>query len=170
MKIPDWNSYFMTMAYLVASKSKDRRTHIGAVVVGSKNEVRSIGYNGFVRGLNDDVPERYTLPEKYFWVEHAERNAIYNATLIGVSLEGCKMYTNGVPCMDCARAIVQSGIERVIVDEEWSKNNSKKWEEHAKRSLKMFEEIGVKIIYWKGKLIETHKFRNGHKILKNTNL
>ena len=125
--------------------------------------MRSIVYNGFVRGLNDNVPERDTPPEKYFWFEHAERNAIYNATLIGVSLDRCKMYTNSVPCMDCVRAIVQSGIERVIVDEEWDKNNSKKWEEHAKRSLEMFEEVGVKIRYWKGKFVETHKFKNGHK-------
>lgn len=163
MKIPNWDTYFMTMAYLVASKSKDRRTHIGAVVVGSKNEVRSVGYNGFVRDLSDEVTERYVSPEKYFWFEHAERNTIYNATLIGVSLNGCKMYTNGIPCMDCARAVVQSGIIEVIVDEEWNKFNSKKWDEHAKRSLRMFEEVGVKIRYWKGKLVEVHKFRRGIK-------
>ena len=48
-----WDDYFMTMVYLVASKSKDKRTKIGAVVVGPNKEIRSTGYNGFVRGLDD---------------------------------------------------------------------------------------------------------------------
>src|SRR3990167_9663054 len=99
----NWDDYFMTMVYLVASKSKDERTKIGAVVVGQRKEIRSTGYNGFVRGLNDFAPERHAREEKQYWFEHAERNALYNATLIGVSLADCIMYTNRVPCMDCAR-------------------------------------------------------------------
>ncbi|RLG16245.1 CMP deaminase [Candidatus Pacearchaeota archaeon] len=161
MDIPSWDDVFMTMVYLVASRSKDKRAHIGAVVVGPKNELRSAGYNGFVRGLNDFVPKRYEKPEKYHWFEHAERNAIYNATLMGVSLEGCRMYTNGIPCMDCARGIVQSGIKEVIVDKEWNDLNSEKWEEHSKRSLEMFEEVGVSVRYYEGPFLELYKFHHG---------
>jgi len=69
-------------------RSKDKSTHVGAVVVDDLNIVRSMGYNSFVRGINDDVPERQERPEKYFWFEHAERNAIYNSQL---SLRGCRM-------------------------------------------------------------------------------
>jgi dCMP deaminase len=161
METPSWDDYFMTMVYLVASKSKDKNTHIGAVVVGPKNEVRSVGYNGFVRGLKDDVPERQQRPEKYFWFEHAERNAIYNATLMGVSLENCKMYTNGVPCMDCARGVVQSGIREVIVDYEWDKDNSDKWRENAERTSQMFQEVGVGVRYYNGYFMKIAKFKNG---------
>ena len=157
----NWDDYFMSMAYLVASKSKDERTHIGAVIVGNNNEVKSTGYNSFVRGLNDNVLERQKKPEKYFWFEHAERNAIYNATLIGTSLKGCKMYTNGISCMDCARGIVQSGILEIIIDEEWEKSNQGKDLEHSKRTLQMFNEVGIKIKYWKGKLLNVEKFRRG---------
>ena len=116
-------------------KSKDKNTHIGAVIIGPDNELRSTGYNGFVRGLNDDVEERQESPEKYYWMEHAEKNAIFNAARVGIPLKGCRMYTNGVPCMECARGIVQSGIEEVIVDEAWDRTNSEKWAENAKRSL-----------------------------------
>ena len=157
----EWDDLFMTMVYLVAAKSKDQRSHIGAVVVGPDNEMRSTGYNSFVRGLNDDVPERQKKPEKFFWFEHAERNAIYNATLIGASLKDCRMYTNGIPCMDCARGVVQSGIGEVIVDGNWDKDNSERWGEHARRSLEMFKETGVGVRYYYGGFVEVCKFRRG---------
>ena len=163
--VPSWDNYFMSMVYLAASKSKDERTHIGAVIVGKDNEIKSTGYNSFVRKLRDDVLERQKKPEKYFWFEHAERNAIYNATLIGTSLKGCKMYTNGIPCMDCARGVVQSGILEVIVDKGWNKTNKGEDLEHSSRTLKMFEEVSIKLRYWEGKLLNIEKFRRGE-ILK----
>ena len=158
---------FMNMVYLMASLSKDKSTHLGAVVVGPDNEIRTMGYNGFVRGLEDNIPERQERPEKYFWFEHAERNAIYNATLIGASLKGCKMYTNGVPCADCARAIIQSGIKEVIIDSVWNENNTEKWSESAKRSLQMFSEVGIKVKYLKVKLMKLVKFKGGKIIDKS---
>ena len=161
----NWDDYFMSMVYLAASKSKDERTHIGAVIVGKDNEIKSTGYNSFVRKLRDDVLERQKKPEKCFWFEHAERNAIYNATLIGTSLKGCKMYTNGIPCMDCARGVVQSGILEVIVDKGWNKTNKGEDLEHSSRTLKMFEEVSIKLRYWEGKLLNIEKFRIGE-ILK----
>ena len=144
-----WDQYFKEMAELTAKKSKDRNTHIGAVIVGPDNEVRSTGYNSFPRGINDDLDERQERPEKYFWFEHGERNAIFNAARHGVSLKGCRMYLNcGVPCADCARAIIQVGIVEVIVpqfESITSTTNRQKWTDSAKRSLQMFEEAGVKI-------------------------
>ncbi len=160
MKI-DWDDYFMTMAYLVAMKSKDERTHIGAIVVGPRKEIRSTGYNGFVRGSNDSIPERQLSPEKHYWFEHAERNAIYNATLMGVSLEDCIMYTNGIPCMDCSRGVVQSGIKEVVVDKKWNFGNSPKWREQNKRAVEMFKEVGVNLRYYDGNFIEIKKMNDG---------
>lgn len=157
----NWDDYFMSMVYLVAAKSKDKRSHIGAVVVGEDNEIKSTGYNSFVRRLNDNIPERQEKPEKYYWFEHAERNSIYNATLIGTSLKGCKMYTNGIPCMNCARGIVQSGIKEVIVDKFWDDGNQGDDLENSRRTLEMFNETGVKLRYWKGNLLNLEKFRRG---------
>lgn len=156
----EWDDYFMTMVYLVASKSKDERTHMGAVVVGPNKEIRSTGYNGFVRGLNDLVPERQEKGEKDYWMEHAERNAIYNATLVGASLKDCIMYTNGIPCMPCANGIVQSGIREIVVDSTWS-GNSEEWGERNKRTLETFGEVGVKLRYHKPSFIEIVKYNDG---------
>lgn len=152
-----WDDYFMTMVYFVASRSKDKRTHIGAVVVGPRKEVRSTGYNGFVRGLNDDVPERHEKEEKQHWFEHAERNAIYNA---GRSLEGCTIYTQGVPCMDCARAIVQSGIVEVVVDKNWP-TNSKEEIERNKRTREMLGEVRVGLREYEPNYIKIEEFNDG---------
>ena len=111
-----WDDYFMTMVYLVAMRSKDESTHVGAVIVGPNKEIRSTGYNSFPMGINDDVPERQERPEKYFWFSHAERNAVYLAARVGIPVEGCTMYTNGIPCTDCAFAVIQAGITEVVVD------------------------------------------------------
>ena len=150
----------MTMVYLVASRSKDKRTHIGAVIVGPRREVRSTGYNSFVRGLNDSVHERHQKGEKQYWFEHAERNAIYNALLNGTSVVGCTMYTNGIPCMDCARGIVQSGIAEVVVDKKWL-TNSDEWTERNKRTLEMLGEVGVNLREYKPEYIRIVKMNDG---------
>jgi len=149
----------MTMAFLTAMKSKDKRCHNGAVVIGPHNEVRSIGYNGIPRGVKDYIPKRHEKPEKYYWYEHAERNAIYNSNLVGISLHGCKMYVTAIPCPDCARAIIQSGIREVIVDKEFNDWNSDKWVEHEKRTRVMFNESGVKLRYYKEQILKVEKYR-----------
>jgi len=161
----NWDDYFMSLVYEVATKSKDERTHIGAVIIGPDKEIKRTGYNSFVRGLCDHVESRQEKPEKYFWFEHAERNAIYNAALIGTSLKGCKMYTNGIPCMDCAKGIIQTGIIEVIVDKKWNEGNGDTWSEHSKRTIQMFDEVDMKLTYWSGELIQIEKFRRG-KIIK----
>jgi dCMP deaminase len=160
MKKINWDDYFMTMVYLVAMRSKDKSTHIGAVIVDDLNVIVSVGYNSFVRGINDNVPERQERPEKYYWFEHAERNSIYNAC---GSIRGCRMYTNGIPCMDCARGIVQVGIKEVIVDAEWNAENKDKWVENAERTVVLFGEAGIKIRFLEGELVEIYKFRRGKK-------
>ena len=119
---------------------------IGAVIVGPDNEIRSTGYNSFPKGLNDDLQERQERPEKYYWIEHAERNALYNAAKIGVSTKNCVMYLNcGVPCCDCARGIINAGIKTIYVCEK-DITKSDHWLEHSKRSQIMFEESGVEVI------------------------
>ena len=108
----EFYEYFIKLADVVAEKSKDRSTKVGVVVVGPDREIRSTGYNGFPRGINDDIDERHERPAKYDWTEHAERNAVYNAARMGQSLKDCTMYFNWepCPCVDCARAIIQAGI------------------------------------------------------------
>ena len=109
-----WDQRWMDLARLVASWSKDRSRKVGAVIVDERNSVVSLGWNGFPRGLDDDVEERHERPTKYQFTEHAERNAIYNAASIGARLLGCRIYVPWFPCADCARAIIQSGLTEMI--------------------------------------------------------
>jgi len=163
MKKISWDDLYMTMVYLVAMKSKDESSHIGAVVVGPDNEIRSIGYNSFPRRIKDDVAKRQKRPEKYAFFEHSERNAIDNAALVGIALKGCRMYTNGIPCVECTRGIINVGIKEVIVDKIWDDNNVYKWKEEAKISSVMFSEAGVKLRFWEGSLLDIYRFRRGEK-------
>lgn len=149
-----WDDYYAEMAKLISVKSKDQSTNIGAVIVGPDEEIRSSGYNSFPRGLDDYRSHRYERPEKYYWFEHAERNAIYNAARHGCSLKDCKMYLNCyVPCADCARGIIQVGIKEIILGQGHVSSQSK-WVDQALRSLYMFRECGVSLRYPNGKNLD----------------
>ena len=143
-----WVEYFYKIADQVKEKSKDNHTKIGAVIVGKDKEIVSTGYNSFPRGIEDNKKERQERPEKYYWFEHAERNAIYNAALIGVSTKCCTMYlTCGIPCADCARGIINAGIIRIFAVRD-GEAKSQKWKDSAERSMEMFKEAGVDVQWY----------------------
>lgn len=152
----DWDQYFMSLVFLLAMKSKDQSTHIGAVVVSDDNTILATGYNSFPRGCNDDVAERQERPEKYFWFEHAERNAIYNAARKGHKLEGARLYTNGVPCIDCARGVVQAGIKEVIVSDLFDSHFrlQPKWVTSSEKSFELFKECGIIVRTYSGPIVD----------------
>jgi len=141
--VVDWDARFMALAQFVGDWSKDRSTKVGCVIVGPNNEIRAIGYNGFPRGIADDAEERHSRPAKYLWTEHAERNAIYHAALIGVALKGCRMYLPWFPCMDCARAIVQSGLSELIAFS--PELGHPKWGKDFQASMALLREAGVHV-------------------------
>lgn len=146
----NWDEYFINIAEAIKKKSKDDSTKIGALIVGEDKQILSAGYNSFPRGINDDIPERQERPEKYYWFEHAERNAIYNAARLGVPLKGSTIYvTTGICCADCARGIINVGIVRVYMKKSsMDFSNPTKWEESGQRSIQMLIEAGVEIIYY----------------------
>lgn len=125
-----------------------RRPKSAAIVDGPDREIRSTGYNGLVRGVDDNKPERLERPTKYDFFEHAERNAVYNACLIGASLKGCVIYVTSMPCPDCARAIIQSGIKMVVTykpgfDRKCAANT---WRDKLVFSEEMFKEAGIEYL------------------------
>lgn len=111
-----WDHYYLDLAKVVATKSKDPSTKCSAICVTQDNSTLSTGFNGFPRGVNEDIPERWERPLKYDFVAHGERNAIDNAARVGISLRGAKMYLNYRPecCTECTKAIIQAGITEVI--------------------------------------------------------
>jgi dCMP deaminase len=160
MKI-NWDEYFFNICEEVRKKSKDRSIKVGCVIAGQDNEIRSTGFNGFPRGVFDDDDKEFVLarhqrPEKYLWTEHAERNAIFSAARVGIPLKDCKIYVDWIPCADCARAIIQTGIQTVIVDGRNFENKwsfwKDRWVEHMICTIKMFKESNVKLNIWEGRM------------------
>jgi dCMP deaminase len=142
-----WDERFVALAKFMGGWSKDRSRKTGAVIVGPGNEVRSLGFNGFPRKVNDSVDARHERPTKYKWTEHAERNAIYNAARSGTSTLDCRMYSDWYPCMDCARAIIQAGISKLICKEpDW---NDPIWAKDFAEVPTMLEEGGVQVVFVK---------------------
>lgn len=142
MTNPKWDIRYLGLAREVSSWSKDPSSKIGAVAIGHKGQVLSQGYNGFARGIRDDLAPRWELKEyKYKFVVHAEMNAIYNATYNGVSLDGATLYIWGLPCCsECAKGVIQVGIKRVVMPK---KDYPEQWVESFKLSETMFSEAGV---------------------------
>lgn len=145
-KTADWDTRWMGVAREIGRWSKDRSRGVGCVIVGPHNELRSSGFNGFPRGVDDEPEYRHQRPLKYKWTEHAERNAIYNAARVGTPLESCRMYLPWFPCMDCARAIIQSGISELIcIEPDWS---DPQWAEDFAAVPQLLGEGGVQIRWW----------------------
>jgi len=151
--ITDWDTYFFTMCYVIAMKSKDESTKIGSIIIDDENTILSTGYNSFPRGINDNVIERQERPLKYKFFSHSERNAIYSAAKNGISIKGSTIYTLGMPCCDCCFGIIQSGIKEVVLHKMWCNLTPDIWLEHAKITEEMFNEANVKIRYWDKKIM-----------------
>lgn len=128
-----------------ADKSKDRSTHVGAIVLDDDYNVRVSGYNGFPRGVNDDIESRHERPTKYLFTSHAEENCVAQAARMGHSLSGCTILVTALfPCTTCSRLIIQSGIKRVLA----TVTDNARWSEDAEIALQMLCEGGVEVIYY----------------------
>ncbi len=136
------------MAYLVSMRSKDLSTRVGAVIVGSDNEVRSTGYNGLPRNINDCY-ERYKDKNfKSLASNHAEESAIIACARIGVQTKGCTIYTTWQPCAMCSKIIIQAGIVRVVFDKKFPGNDptlQEDWEYSMQISYDMLQEAGIEV-------------------------
>lgn len=140
-----WDEFYMRHVYLAASKSKDPSTKIGAILVRN-GTIISEGYNGFPRNIIDNVERYYNREEKYKYIVHAEANSILNSARNGICTNESIMYTNGIPCNECAKSIIQSGIKEVVIHEEWPMgkiNQTGKWNDAAKITFTMFGECGI---------------------------
>lgn len=99
---------YMNRAIRAAVLSEDESVQNGAAILNSAGDFVT-ACNEFPRNV-ESLPERWVRPEKYMWVEHAERNAIYKCSAAGIDTTMASMYCPWAACADCARAIVQSGI------------------------------------------------------------
>jgi dCMP deaminase len=110
---PNWDSYFMTLAFVTAQRSLDPRTKHGTVVVAQDNTILAVGYNSAPRGCKDEnIP--LDPPDKYEVLIHSEPAAICNAARHGISLKDSVFYVTGFPCHLCWREIINVGASEVV--------------------------------------------------------
>ena len=118
MNIKKLDNYYK-QALAVAEQSPDLETQVGAILINSKTgAVISSGFNGFVRKAQDDKLPR-TRPDKYPYMVHAETNLIYNCARHAISTDGCFVFCTLSPCINCCRALYQSGITTVIFKDKY---------------------------------------------------
>jgi|TARA_B110000196_G_scaffold58102_1_gene48170 dCMP deaminase len=139
----NWNERFLNLATHISNWSKDPSTKVGCVVVGPDNEIRSTGFNGLPRGIEDNEERLNNREIKYPMICHAEENAIMHAARIGISLKECTAYVTWPPCTRCARSLIQAGILTVI----YPKNAEipERWASDFELSMSMFKESGIKL-------------------------
>lgn len=135
---------YLKMAFENArDKGTDPSTQNGAVIVSPDDWIVGEGANHFPRGVHENA-SRWERPLKYQFVEHAERNSIFQAAREGNQLEGAIMYCPWYACADCARAIIQAGISEVVGHQKCFDLTPGHWKESIANAFKMFEESGVK--------------------------
>lgn len=134
-----WDEYFMGVSLISGKRSKDPNTQVGACIVDKHKKIVGVGYNGFPKGCSDDIfpwsREGNFLETKYPYVVHAELNAILNSIQ---NLAECTMYVALFPCNECAKAIIQSGIKRLVyLEDKYAGTDS------VLGAKKMFDSAGV---------------------------
>ncbi len=127
MTRPTWDEYFMEIAKLVALRSTCLRRKVGAVIVKDKR-ILTTGYNGAPRGLSHCLEigclrekRKVASGERQEWCRglHAEQNAIVQAALYGLSIEGSALYCTSQPCVACAKMIINAGIVKIVYLEKY---------------------------------------------------
>jgi len=145
-------------AYRVAQfYSDDPSTKNGAVLVNREGRPIASAANGFPSGV---VP-RLERPKKYAFIEHAERNVIFSAARKGEVTEGATLYCPWYACADCARALIQAGIVRVIGHKQMFARTPEHWRETIAYGNEMFREAGVETLQYDGPIGECTALING---------
>ena len=143
--ISKWDRRFLRIAEEVRLWSKDPGTKVGCVLVNDRR-ILSTGYNGFPIAISDDL-ERYIDREyKLSVTVHAEKNAILNAAKNGTKVEGSTLYVTFPPCSQCASAVIQAGVAKVVCPDPGK--SPERWRNNFIAANNLFYEAGVKVLYY----------------------
>lgn len=136
-----WDKTFFDIIDVIAQRSDDPDTQLGAIIVSPTNDIISMGYNGLPRGIKP-TELNTTRPTKYDYMCHAESNAILNCVRNSTTIPaGSRLYVQMAPCVTCTRAIIQAGISKIIIGTTTSSNP--KWGEDWAISKDMLFEAGT---------------------------
>lgn len=146
---PSWDTYFMEIAAVVAKRSTCLRRQVGAVLVSGRR-LLATGYNGPPQGLRHcgecggcyraalGIPsgERQELCRAV----HAEQNAILQASVYGVALQGdVTLYCTIQPCVTCAKMLINANVRRIVYLGDYPDGFA----------LQLFREAGVELVRWR---------------------
>lgn len=134
----EWDQRFMELAKFVESWSKDPEVKVGAVIVSPDKRRFTVGYNGFPRGVTD-TKDRLKGPDRVLLTAHAELNAILNSQC---SLIGWTLYSTRSPCVECAKAIIQSRVSRVVFP---PLDQTSSWAKNCETAAQLMREADIKV-------------------------
>ena len=133
MKRPSWDEYFQKITFEVAQRSTCLRRQVGAILVVDKH-ILTTGYNGVPHGLqhcgdvgclrmSNNVPsgERHELCRGL----HAEMNALLQAARYGIKIAGSTLYSTTLPCVLCAKMLINADIKRIVTQGDYPDDLSK---------------------------------------------
>ena len=145
---PSWDEYFMAIAELAATRSTCLRRQVGAVIVKDK-KILATGYNGAPAGLKHCLDigclrDKLKIPSgerhELCRATHAEQNAIVQAALFGVSINGSTMYSTTQPCILCTKLIINAGIKKIIIRDRYPDRMSMQMLKEAKVEVQIYQE------------------------------
>lgn len=132
----------MDAARDAAARSPNRVRQVGAALVTADGATTIATCNEFPNGVRD-IEERHAGDGRFIWMEHAERNALMQAARRGIATNGAVLATTLFPCIDCARAIVQSGVAELVAPTPDFSEPS--WGEAFRISQVILNEGGVRV-------------------------
>ena len=143
--------YFRQLYLYAMNNSQDPSTQNAALLTDENSGIITMECNNIPLRV-DHNEERWERPNKYHYVEHAERNTLYKAARMGMATQDCTMYCPWYACSDCARAIIQCGIKRVIGHKQYFDIMPERWGESCSIGLKMMKEAGIECVVWSGEV------------------
>lgn len=135
---PSWDDYFMDITFQVAKRSTCDRARVGSIIV-KERRILTTGYNGAPAGLpHCDEAGHLMIANHCVRTLHAEQNAIIQAALHGVSVDGGTIYVTHQPCLTCAKMIINAGIKRVVYAGQYPDENA----------VAFLTDAGVELAHW----------------------
>ena len=141
----------LRQAYDLAFRSPDPSTQNGALLINQYGKVLVSDFNRLPPNIKS-IYERWQKPLKYKMCEHAERNVIYSAACLGIKTFNKIMVCPWMPCCDCARAIIVSGINKLVTHKQAYDRTPERWKEDQALALSMLQEAGVEVIMYDGRI------------------
>jgi dCMP deaminase len=146
---PSWDEYFMEMAFVSSKRATCLRTKVGAVLVKDKR-ILATGYNGAPTGLPHCVEtgclrEKLNIPsgQRHELCRgiHAEQNAVIQAAMHGVSIQGATLYATMHPCTVCTKILINAGIARIVYASTYADPLATELLQEAKIRVEVFTKV-----------------------------